>query len=390
MRRCLLDRMLCRLGALARIPVEMKDPDQTNDFLSLVHTPNAPSGEVARPLRTLCLLFCLVFPGALEAEPLNQGTPKGPVKIFILAGQSNMEGHGKVEMGRNPNYDQADKSSKREIKGGIACLRHLATSPDSADQYGHFLGKNGQWVERGDVWVHTTTSGRKSGKLTVGFGKGQWFGPELQFGHLVGDVIDEPVLLIKTAWGGHSLGVNFRPPSSGNPDYEKANFKEKDLGASYREMVRIVKDVRENLSIHFPVFKGRETEIIGLGWHQGWNDAGSAEMVAEYAENMKNLIRDLRSDLEVPDLPVVIANTGMIGMKGKGTRADLCEIQLKLGDPKANPEFAGTIRSVETRPFKRSEEQSPSGFGYHWNHNAESHFLVGDAMGRAMIDLLKR
>ena len=345
----------------------------------------------SRALGALCFAMCLVLPGSLwaeqpsaeaqEAKKLDfSKAPQGPVKIFILAGQSNMQGHGKVEFGRNPDYDKNDKSSKREIKGGIAGLRQLATSPASANQYGHLLGKDGNWVERDDVWVITTTSGRKSGKLTVGFGKGSWFGPELQFGHRVGDAIEEPVLLIKTAWGGHSLGVNFRPPSSGKPDYK---FKEEDLGASYREMVRIVKDVRANLN-------GRQSEIVGFGWHQGWNDAGSAEMVAEYAENMNNLIRDLRKDLDVPDLPVVIANTGMIGKEGKGIRAELCEIQLKLGDPKANPEFAGSIRAVETRPFKRSDDQSPSGFGYHWNHNAESHFLVGDAMGRAMVELLKR
>ncbi len=353
-------------------PVEMKNP---NKIITLTLG------------LAICSVIFLALPPVTWAEQSDQGAPEGPVKIFILAGQSNMEGHGKVEMGRNPNYDKNDKSSKREIRGGIAGLRHLATTAATAKQYGHLLGKDGKWIERDDVWMHTTTSGRKTGKLTVGFGKGQWFGPELQFGHRVGDAIDDPVLLIKTAWGGHSLGVNFRPPSSGKPDYK---FKEEDLGKSYRDMVNIVKDVRANLGTHFPELKGRKTEIVGIGWHQGWNDAGSAEMVAEYAENMKNLIRDLRKDLEVPGLPVVIANTGMIGTEGKGIRAELCEIQLKLGDPKANPEFAGTIRSVETRPFKRSTEQSPSGFGYHWNHNAESHFLVGDAMGRAMVELLKR
>ena len=318
---------------------------------------------------------------------------EGPVQIFILAGQSNMEGHGKVEMGRDPNWVKGDPGAKREIPGGLGGLRHLATTPATAKQYGHLLGEDGEWVERDDVFVVTTTSGRKSGRLTVGFGKGQWFGPELQFGHRVGDAIDEPVLLIKAAWGGHSLGVKFRPPSSGKPDWEQTKFKEEDVGASYREMVKIVKEVRANLGTHVPELDGRGTEIAGFGWHQGWNDAGSAEMVAEYAENFKNLVRDLRKDLGVAEddkFPVVIANTGMIGMEAKGTRAELCEIQLALGDPKAHPDFAGngTVRAVETRPFKRSDEESPSGFGYHWNHNAESHFLVGDAMGKAMVELL--
>lgn len=336
-------------------------------------------------MKTRLSIILIASITSLQAE-----VPKGPVKIFILAGQSNMVGHGKVEMGRNPKYDESSKKSQREIKGGIGGLRQLATTPATAKQYGHLLTENGKWVEREDVWVHSTTPGRVSGKLAPGFGKGVWFGPELQFGHRVGDAIDQPVLIIKTAWGGHSLGINFRPPSSGKPDYKKSNHKEEDLGASYREMVKIVKDVRTDLGTHFPELNGRESEIVGFGWHQGWNDAGSAEMVAEYAENMKNLIRDLRKDLKTPKLPVVIANTGMIGLGGKGIRNELCEIQLKLGDPKATPEFAGTIRSVDTRPFKRTTEQSPSGFGYHWNHSGESHFLVGDAMGQAMVDILKR
>jgi alpha-galactosidase len=113
-------------------------------------------------------------------------------------------------------------------------------------------------------------------------------------------------------------------------------------------------------------------------------------MVDEYAANMANLIRDLRKDLGVKDLPVVIANTGMIGMEATGIRAELCEIQLKMADAKVMPEFAGTIAAIETRPFARPADQSPSGFGYHWNHNAESHFLLGDAMGEAMVELLKK
>ena len=204
------------------------------------------------------------------------------------------------------------------------------------------------------------------------------------------DFLDEPVMIIKTAWGGHSLGIRFRPPSSGKPKYEKTSYRDEDLGSSYREMVRIVKDLCKDPGSRFPELEGREVEIAGFGWHQGWNDAGSREMVDEYAANMANLIRDLRKDLGVKDLPVVIANTGMIGMEATGIRAELCEIQLKMADEKVMPEFAGTIAAIETRPFARPANQSPSGFGYHWNHNAESHFLLGDAMGAAMVELLKK
>ena len=54
----------------------------------------------------LCSAAIITAPTLTQAE-----APEGPVKIFILAGQSNMEGHGKVEMGLNPEYLQSGMSS---------------------------------------------------------------------------------------------------------------------------------------------------------------------------------------------------------------------------------------------------------------------------------------
>jgi len=51
-------------------------------------------------------------------------------------------------------------------------------------------------------------------------------------------------------------------------------------------------------------------------------------------------------------------------------------------------EFTGTVFTVDTRPFWRDGSVSPSNFGYHWSHNGETHFLIGDAMGQGMKDLL--
>ncbi len=61
----------------------------------------------------------------------------------------------------------------------------------------------------------------------------------------------------------------------------------------------------------------------------------------------------------------------------------------EFSDPKKHPEFAGTVASVETRGSSRPVKESASNFDYHWNHNGESHYLVGEAMGQAMVKLLK-
>jgi hypothetical protein len=327
------------------------------------------------------LILTLCFPILLFGELKT-------IKVFVLAGQSNMVGHGKVELGRNPNYNKKAKITK-EVKGGIGSLRYLATNSSSKGKYGYLLDSNGKWLVRDDVHIYTTTSGKQTGKLSVGFGKGNWFGPELAFGNLMGNLYNEPVLIIKTAWGGHSLGVNFRPPSSGKPSFKKGNSD--DYGKSYENMVSTVKNVCDNLGKHFPDLKEYKPVLTGFGWHQGWNDAGSKEMVKEYDKNFCNLVKDFRKEFDVPNLPFAIANTGMIGFNSKsGGGVDLCNIQLELGNPKKHPEFKGLVKSVETRGFKRSTELSPSGFGYHWNHSAESHYLVGEAMGKAMLELLKK
>jgi alpha-galactosidase len=51
-------------------------------------------------------------------------------------------------------------------------------------------------------------------------------------------------------------------------------------------------------------------------------------------------------------------------------------------------EFRGSVAFVGTRDFFRPESQSPSAQAYHWNNNAETYYLIGDAMGRAMLQLL--
>lgn len=330
---------------------------------------------------TLATVACLACTGLTSTRAAEK-----TVKVFILAGQSNMVGHGKVEMGRNPAYKTGMKGVPREIKGGIGCLRSLATDPETAKTYGKFLGSDGKWVTRDDVFMYATADTRKKPSKLSALANGHWFGPELGFGWVVGDYEKDPVLIIKASWGGKDLAVDFRPPSSGPTNLAR---KTQEPGAYYKKMMDLVKEGLANYQKDFPELKGYKAEIAGFGWHQGWNDGCSEPATAEYEKNMANFIRDVRKDLGVPNLPFVIANTGQNGPETKGRFATLCEAQLAIGDPKKHPEFKGTVISIDTRPFKAPDERSPSNFGYHWNHSAESHFKVGDAMGEAMVKLLK-
>jgi len=202
---------------------------------------------------------------------------KGPVKVFILAGQSNMEGQGKIA---------ADPKSK----GGKGSLQYLVKDPATAVRFKHLVDKDGKWIVRDDVWIWYL--GRK-GKLTVGYGaRADRIGPELGFGVVMGDCLDNQVLLVKVAWGGKSLAKDFRPPSSGG-----------EVGPSYKEMIGHVKEVLANLKTLFPDYDGRGYELAGFGWHQGWNDRVNQAFNDEYEKNLANFIRDGPIDLYGPRMP---------------------------------------------------------------------------------------
>ena len=157
------------------------------------------------------------------------------------------------------------------------------------------------------------------------------------------------------------------------------------VGKYYRETLTLTKAALANSKELVPGSDGRY-ELVGFGWHQGWNDRIDDKHNAAYESNLAHFIRDIRKDLGVEKLPFVIAETGMTGPDEKHPRAlSLMKAQAAVAE---HPEFQGNVAFVGTRTFWRPQEQSPSGQGYHWNTNAETYYLIGDAMGKAMLGLL--
>jgi hypothetical protein len=341
------------------------------------------------------LLLASGLPALRAAEQ-----PKS-VKVFILAGQSNMEGKAPNEL-----------------------LEHQARDPKTKHLFAH-LRKDDKWIVRDDVFVKFL---ERHGPLTIGFGSPGRTGVELEFGTLMGNHFEEPVILVKAAWGGHSLFKNFRSPSAGYPAAEvlqkelaqmQTNVKKsneqnkrnvplptmadvrKQYGASYRKMMAEVRDVLDNYATLFPALKGKQKlEVAGFVWFQGWNDQYGAQ--DEYASNMKHFINDVRKDLRAPKLPFVIGVMGQNGSKpAGGAMLTIQKAQLSMNDV---PEFKGNVKAIRTDALvdKNAEELYPT-----WRKNFEQwklvggdhpyHYLgsaiwfnrIGKAMGEAMLELLK-
>jgi alpha-galactosidase len=299
--------------------------------------------------------------------------PNG-VKVFILAGQSNMQGHGRSETGNGG------------VNGAIGSLRYETT--DDPANYGMLVDGANNWIARDDVQVYynrndlTQGSNIKKGPLLPEFGVDDArIGPEMGFGWTIGDSYDEPVLIIKTCWGGKSLYADFRSPRA-------VAKRGGEVGNYYLGLIDYVHAVLDNLSTEFPQFAGQGYQIAGVAWHQGWNDGGNEFTASSYQENLADFIRDIRAELGNPTLPFAVANTGISGASASGNRLIMLEGQLAVANPVLYPEFDGNVSAADTRPFWREANVSPQNQGFHWNQNGETQYLIGKSLGEGMKTLL--
>ncbi len=298
-----------------------------------------------------------------------------PLKVFILAGQSNMEGHAKIE-----TFD------------------YIGDDPATAPLLQQMRGADGKPRVCDNVWIsYFTGSGKENGegfgKLTAGYGSrqkpdvdGGKIGPEFTFGLTMDAALDEPVLIIKTAWGGKSLHTDFRPPSAGPytlSTFQKENYpkqeghgiprdfekwkadKVKETGHYYRLMVEHVKRVLADPKRVCPAYDASQGfEVAGFVWLQGWNDMVDHSVYPElpkgspgnrfdkYSEWMAAFIRDVRKDFNAPKMPFVI---GVMGVDGANANPGTLQFREAMTAPALLPEFAGNVVAVPTAPFWSEE-----------------------------------
>jgi hypothetical protein len=291
-----------------------------------------------------------------------------PLKVYILSGQSNMEGHAKIS-----SFD------------------HIGMDPKTAPILEEIRNADGSATVLKDVWVSYRTGKAEDapgvGQMTAGFGSrkksteaGEKIGPEFTFGIYTRKLVNEPILIIKTAWGGKSIHTDFRSPGAGAYEFnekELEQFKKqgKDLammkaekakatGVYYRMMMAHVKAVLADPAKVHPGYDAKEGfELAGFVWFQGWNDMvasgtyperGKAGGYDKYSEVLAHFIRDVRAELKSPKLPFVIGVMGAGGPTadyGKNQQRYLTTHQGfrdAMAAPASMPEFKGNVTAVLT------------------------------------------
>lgn len=311
---------------------------------------------------TKFLLACALSGALTTHGPSSAKVARHPLKVFILAGQSNMQGHANV-----------------------STLPSMADDPKTAPLLREIIGPDGKPTVLDHVWISSVGCAgngysdiiEQTGKLTTGFGASpSEIGPELSFGITMSHALREPILIIKTSWGGRSLITDFRPPS-GEPraygDYIRARWKERhldpdaeasknraDCGVFYQHMIDHIRKVLGDIKRVDPEYDPKQGYALsGFVWFQGFNDMiddwsyhdrSKPGAYGEYATLMADLIRDVRKDLAAPKLPVVIGVMGIGGLS-EDTKPPQSYFRVAQAAPASLAEFRGSVVAVPTAPY---------------------------------------
>jgi hypothetical protein len=345
------------------------------------------------------LLLSLLLAFTLHAQDLPDpdGKPADmskPVKVFILMGQSNMLGFGKIAGDKDGSLEHAVKKE---------------------NLYPFLVDDEGNWTERQDVrnvFVMGSggpgkTSVKKNEFLTI---KGGKIGPEVGIGHHLGNLLDEPVLILKSCIGNRSLGWDLLPPGSPSYEFDVVNRKTQETkthvyagygetplswekgtepkpigwkaGVQYDGDIARAKDVLKDLQTFYP--GATSYEVAGFFWWQGDKDRYNDGHAAKYELNLVNLIASLRKDFNAPKAKFVCATLGQTEKGAEGNEGLILNAMMNIADPAKHPELKGDVATVYTNPLSQGGASNS-----HYGGNAKTYMNVGVAMGQAMVDLLK-
>lgn len=346
-------------------------------------------------IQSALVLFASIFVAtSVVAEttapiPKPDGKPADmtkPVEVFILLGQSNMVGLGKIAEGKGKHA-----GAKGTLENAVKVEK----------KYHYLVDDAGNWIERKDVRNVFMMMGKLQFNDWMSVKNRRTIGPEYGIGNVLGDVIDAPVMILKSCVGNRSLGWDLLPPGSAPYEFEgktvpgyrgtaedpKGNGEKVEgkwyAGKEYDTDIEDAKTVLADINTYYPGAKNYE--VTGFFFWQGEKDGGNPAHSANYEKNLVNFIKAVRKDFNAPNAKFVVGTLGEAVKGSTGNGGLILNAQLDVdGKSGKHPEFKGNVSTVYTNPL------SLGGSGNsHYNGNSETYMNVGEAMGQAMVELLK-
>ena len=215
-------------------------------------------------------------------------------------------------------------------------------------------------------------------------------------------------MTLKACIGNRALGWDLLPPGSESWDYtdpknssliwtyagyhQSPNRWEKgttpvpvnwEAGEQYDGDTERTSVILGNLSTYYP--NATNYEVAGFFWWQGDRDSYDMALSGRYEQNLVKLIKTLRSQFNAPNAKFVTASLGQT-VKGDTNGGGLILDAMLAVDGTSGkyPEFKGNVAAVYTHPLSMGGSSSS-----HYGGNAETYMNVGQAMGAAMVNLLK-
>jgi len=319
------------------------------------------------------------------------------VQVYIMMGQSNMVGMGTIDGNTDGTLEYATHT-----KGLYPYLLDgtSATGWSTVDNVRDVFvmgsgGPDSSVNVQHNEWMTPYSHHQKT------------LGPEVGIGFTMGNYTSDPTMLLKSCIGNRALGWDLLPPGTKqweytdrkNVTYIYAGYGESPskwekgttpvpigwkAGIQYDGDIARAKNALADLDTYYaPGTEGYE--VAGFFWWQGDRDSRDAALSERYEYNLVRLIKQLRIEFNAPNAKFVTASLGQTEMGSTGGDGKILDAMLAVdGKSGKYPEFAGNVAAVYTHPLSEGGAS-----GGHYNHNAETYMNVGEAMGAAMVELLK-
>merc|ERR1712137_229401 len=363
------------------------------------HSVGTTSGSVAHVTTTTTTQAPPTPPPTPLAPSIPDPPVSGPVQVYVMMGQSNMLGEGHIE-----GWGQETLEHATRIEGKYPYLVDEKENSWAQLDYVRDVAVMGSGGPDGTIgflhhneWISVNPTKKKT------------FGPELGIGFAMGlNGTKVPTMLLKSCIGNRALGWDLLPPGTKEWDYDYGNGKVSTFagygespakwdkgsdkpapggwyaGLQYDGDVNRTKLVLDDLATYYP--GATSYEVAGFFWWQGDKDMRDPGYYTRYEFNLVNLIKQLRKEFNAPNAKFVTASLGQTVKGSTGGDGHILDAMLAVdGKSGKYPEFAGNVAAVYTHPLMAG----PGSSSAHYGGNAETYMNIGEAMGAAMLELLK-